>query len=166
VKTPFVNLRDSIPADETLLFRLFAENKANEFASLSLTKEQLQPLLEMQYRARCMSYAATHPGVRQLIVEEFEIPVGQVLLGEDGSSIHIVDIAIAPTHQARGFGTAVLLAVQERASSEAKKVRLEVVPESPAARWYERLGFVVTTCGTMFNEMVWSPNRSIEVAPA
>lgn len=166
MKPPPLSLRDSTPADEALLFRLFAENKANDFAALSLAKEQLWPLLTMQYRARCMSYTAVHPGARQVIVEEGGTPIGQVLLSEDGASIHIVDIAIAPSHHARGFGTAVLRAMQERASSEAKELRLEVVPDSPAARWYERLGFVVMACGIMFNEMVWSPNRDGEDAPA
>jgi ribosomal protein S18 acetylase RimI-like enzyme len=157
VKTPFLALRDGTPTDEPLLFRLFVENKAREFAALPLTDEQLEPMLAMQYRLRCAGYASTHPGALQLIVEEGSTPVGHVLLSEGDSSIHIVDIAIAPAHQRRGLGTAVLLALQQRAASAEAELRLQVVPHSRAHQLYERLGFVVAAHDTMIDEMVWSP---------
>lgn len=153
-------LRDGTEADEPFFFRVFAENKAREFDALSLSGERLQPLLVMQYRARCAGYVSSHPEARQLVIEVGHTPVGQILLSEGPSSIQIVDIAIVPKHQARGLGTAVLIAMQARADSQAKKLRLQVVPHSPAHRLYDRLGFIVTASGTMSDEMVWTPRRA------
>ena len=153
-------LRDGTEADEPFFFRVFAENKAREFEALCLSGERLQPLLVMQYRARCAGYVSSHPDARQLVIEEGHTPVGQILLSEGPSSIQIVDIAIVPEHQARGLGTAVLLAMQARAHSEAKELRLQVVPHSPARRLYGRLGFIVTASDTMIDEMAWTSRRA------
>lgn len=134
-------------------------------APLALSEAQLQPLLTMQYRARCMSYTALYPHARQLIVERTNvpenIPVGHILLHEDEASIHIVDLAIDPAHQSRGFGTATLLTVQQRALDRQKDIRLQVTPHSPAQRLYERLGFITTACDAVVNEMLWSPTQGI-----
>jgi GNAT superfamily N-acetyltransferase len=152
-----LTLRQSTPDDEPLLLRLFTENKARELAGLHLPDVQLAPLLTMQYRVRRTGYASTHPEARQLVVEEGSIPVGQVLLSEAPASIHIVDIAIAPAHQSKGLGTAVLRTLQQHAANIGKTLRLQVATNSPAHALYKRLGFIVTAHDVMIQEMVWSP---------
>lgn len=150
-----LTLRRSTPDDEVLLFRLFADNKAREMAALGLGEEQLRPLLAMQYRSRCATYASGYPSAEQLVAEAGSEAVGHMLLCEDEAAIQIVDIAIAPGYQSRGFGTALLRTMQERAAGQGKTVKLQVVPHSPAFRLYERLGFAVTVSDAMNAEMVW-----------
>lgn len=50
---------------------------------------------------------------------------------------------LAPHHQGRGLGSAVLRAVLERADARGLAVGLNVLQGSPARRLYERHGFVV-----------------------
>ncbi|SNS35055.1 Acetyltransferase (GNAT) family protein [Streptosporangium subroseum] len=50
---------------------------------------------------------------------------------------------LAPHHQGRGLGSAVLRAILERADAQGMIVRLNVLQGSAARRLYERHGFVV-----------------------
>jgi GNAT superfamily N-acetyltransferase len=50
---------------------------------------------------------------------------------------------LAPHHQGRGLGSAVLRSVLERTDAEGVTVRLNVLQGSPARRLYERHGFVI-----------------------
>jgi len=154
-----VTTRNSTPADEPLLFELFAEHKVREFALLGLGDAQLRMLLAMQYRARCSGYAASFPSAVQQIVEEGGHAVGQLLVAEDEDALRVVDICIAGPQRRRGIGAAVLELVQETAGNRGKTVRLQVAPESPARRLYERLGFAVTASDETAVEMEWRPGR-------
>ncbi|SEM25621.1 Protein N-acetyltransferase, RimJ/RimL family [Nonomuraea pusilla] len=50
---------------------------------------------------------------------------------------------LAPRHQGRGLGSAVLRTLMERADEQRAAVRLQVLQGSAARRLYERHGFVV-----------------------
>ncbi|UDM03791.1 GNAT family N-acetyltransferase [Streptomyces longhuiensis] len=50
---------------------------------------------------------------------------------------------LAPEHQGRGLGTAVLRALLDRADAAGETVRLDVIQGSAARRLYERHGFTV-----------------------
>jgi ribosomal protein S18 acetylase RimI-like enzyme len=150
-----VTIRKSTPDDEALLFHLFAENKAHEFALLGMGEEQLRFMLTMQYRARCGGYATDYPNASQQIVEENGKSVGHVLLAEDAASLRIVDIAIAGAHRGRGLGTAALQSLCEGAAATGREVRLQVIPQSPASRLYRRLGFIIVSGDATGEEMVW-----------
>ncbi|MER7504526.1 GNAT family N-acetyltransferase [Nonomuraea pusilla] len=52
---------------------------------------------------------------------------------------------LAPRHQGRGLGSAVLRTLMERADEQRTAVRLQVLQGSAARRLYERHGFVVET---------------------
>jgi ribosomal protein S18 acetylase RimI-like enzyme len=150
-----VTLRKSKPDDDDLLFRLFAEHKAEEFALLGMGEEQRRFMVTMQYRLRCAGYGADFPVAIQQIVEEDGDPIGHLLLDEGPHGLRIVDIAVAGAHRGRGVGTAVLRALCERAGSQGRSIRLRVIPHSAAARLYRRLGFVVVSGDEMGEEMIW-----------
>ena len=61
---------------------------------------------------------------------------------EREGEVEIVEIELAPTHQRRGLGSALIRDVIERAG--ARPVVLQVLKVNPARRLYEPLGFNVT----------------------
>jgi ribosomal protein S18 acetylase RimI-like enzyme len=79
------------------------------------------------------------------VVEVGEVAVGTVALKRDPDCVHLVELQILPEHQRRGLGSALLVAVCERAQADSLPLRLQVLHENHGARrLYERHGFVVT----------------------
>ncbi|AWS45064.1 N-acetyltransferase [Streptosporangium sp. 'caverna'] len=64
---------------------------------------------------------------------------------------------LAPHHQGRGLGSAILRAILERTDAQGMVVRLNVLQGSAARRLYERHGFVVETQDPIDLFMVRAP---------
>lgn len=82
---------------------------------------------------------------------------GSVTVRPDGKGRLLEHFYLAPHHQGRGLGSAVLRAVLERAAAENEPVRLDVLRGSPARRLYERHGFVVESEDAVDVFMVRAP---------
>jgi GNAT superfamily N-acetyltransferase len=71
-------------------------------------------------------------------------PIGVLRLTEEGDSLHIRDIQIAPGHRRQGAGT-YLLETSHRWARERglRELQLRVFVDNPAARLYLRMGYRV-----------------------
>jgi len=150
--------RQGAADDNPLLLRLFAADKAAEFAPLGLSPEQLQPLVEMQFRARQLNYTQNNPNALDAILCLADgTPVGRHLFDRQPDAYRTIDIAVLPEYQGRGIGTLALRQIQQLAAVESVRVRLRVLKTSPAARLYERLGFTAVSSDEISFEMEWQP---------
>lgn len=157
-----IQLRDATAADEPLLYSLFTAVKVLEFAPLGWPPEQLQPLLEMQFRARQQSWEQIYPAaIDSILCLEDGTPVGRHLVDRQANSYRSVDIAILSEYQNRGIGTWALQQVQKLAESESIGMRLRVERTNRALQLYERLGFKKTAEDEFAFEMEWQPPRPI-----
>ncbi len=77
-------------------------------------------------------------------------------LDESPECIRVENLELAPAHQGRGIGSAILLSVQQRAALHKLPVALQVLKVNPARRLYERLGFHETGETETHFEMAWS----------
>lgn len=75
------------------------------------------------------------------IVEVDGVPVGALRVDAGGMPVRLLSIAIAPSHQRCGLGTALVQRVVHEARDA--PVWLQVLKVNPARMLYERLGFVV-----------------------
>lgn len=66
-------------------------------------------------------------------------PIGALITEATEAAVHLVDVALLPTHRGCGLGTLLLHRVIEEAGP--RPVRLHVAAYNPAYRLYERLGF-------------------------
>jgi GNAT superfamily N-acetyltransferase len=66
---------------------------------------------------------------------------GCVALSPDETGLEILNFYIAPPHQSRGLGGAVVSAILEEADDAARRLHLQVLKLSPAIRFYQRHGF-------------------------
>lgn len=152
--------------DEPLLIALYTANKAPEFAPLHLSSTQLQPLLEMQYRARAISYQQSYPhAVDMILCLPDGQPVGRHLLARQPDCYHSIDLAILPQFQNRGIGTWALRQVQQIAALESVPLRLHVYKTNPALRLYQRLGFVAASGDELAYEMEWRATDKTQHVP-
>jgi len=153
-------MRSATTADEPLLFSLCAAEKSIEFAPLGWIAEQLQPLIEMQFRARQQSWAQVYPAaVDSILCLEDGTPVGRHLVDCQANSYRSVDLAVLPEYRSRGIGTWALCRAQELAASESVALRLRVDRNNRALRLYERLGFKQISENELALEMEWQPPR-------
>jgi len=158
--------RQAMADDASLLFDIFAANKALDFAPLSLPEQQLRPLLEMQFRARQLSYGHNYPNALDTILcLEDGTPVGRHLVDRQADCYRTIDIAVLPQFQNRGIGAWALRQFQQLSEIESIPFRLSVLQTNPALRLYERLGFRKVSNDDVSFEMEWQPSRTRKAEP-
>jgi GNAT superfamily N-acetyltransferase len=140
---PFV-LKPVTFEDATLLGDLFREVRAVEFIPLGLPEPALHQLLDMQFRAQSLGYAAQFPNAADNIVWVDGEPVGRLLTNVSDDEMRLVDVALFERFRRKGIGASLLASVCEQAKKAKLPLRLSVRSGNPAERLYARCGFVRT----------------------
>jgi GNAT superfamily N-acetyltransferase len=135
-------VRDS---DEPFLRHLYAGLRAGDFAELGLEPPAVDALVEMQYAAQHRSYRGLHPSADFDLVLVAGEPAGRLYVDRTATSIHVIDIALAPEHRGHGIGTRLLQGLLGEGSGSQRPVTLNCARDSRALTLYRRLGF--TVCG-------------------
>ena len=150
-------LRPAGPDDEEFVFQLYASTREGEFSSLGWSRTQLEPLLRMQFAAQRQWYQTAYPGYEHHIVMAEGTPIGRMMIKRAPEAVLLVDIALMPEHRGKGTGEALLLDLLQQSSAQGLPVRLQVLKNNPAARLYERVGFVRTGEDQMYWQMERPP---------
>ncbi len=109
----------------------------------------LAHLLDMQYRAQKLGYAAQFPTAEDSIISIAGEHAGHLLL-DRGSEIHLVDIALLERHRGKGIGATLIRTLCDEAKANNIVLTLSVRSGCRAEDFYRRLGFV-RTGGDGFN---------------
>ncbi len=134
--------RPTTPEDEGLLWKLFVELSAPEFALLELPPDQLLQLLVGQFRAQKQHYRNAYPAAEDVILMHGYIPIGNWIVAELPRELRLVDITLDTPYRGQGIGTALLEELLDRSRASGKEVVLHVEMNNPARRLYDRAGFV------------------------
>ena len=148
-----IDLRRVLPGDQEFLFQLYASTREEEFSGLGWSAAQLETFLHMQFAAQQQWYATAYPGAEHQIVLLDAAPIGRMIVDTGESATTLVDISLLPAHRNRGIGGVLLRGLLERCGAAHTKVKLQVLKKNPAARLYERLGFVKTGEDDMYFHM-------------
>jgi len=105
------------------------------------------PLLDMQFEAQSLGYAAAYPEAQDYIVLDAAggAPIGRILLdwpATPGAAVVCVDVAVRPSARHGAVGLQLLRAWLATCDQLERAAELHVMPENPARRLYRRLGFV------------------------
>lgn len=162
-----VRTRLSHPDDAAFLFALFAANCAHLHA-LGLPTAALDAMLAQQYAFRQADYRRRFPSAQTLIALADETPVAQMIVHDDGTALHIVDVAVVPPLHGRGYGAAMVRQVQAQAHRDRRQsVTLSVDPQNQRAlRLYLALGFETVETHPVQWRMAWHPGMSSADRPA
>ena len=77
-------------------------------------------------------------------------------------NIRLTDIAVLPEYRRHGIGTYLIEQLQNEAASAGKPLDLRVDKTNIAAkRFYEKLGFTVTTENQILYEMKWRSEQNV-----
>jgi ribosomal protein S18 acetylase RimI-like enzyme len=156
--SPEYSLRPVTERDEELLIKLYASTRADEVAAWGWSSEQQDAFFRMQYLAQKRSYDLVYSDSTQSVIETAQgEPAGRLILSDSNEETVLTDIAILPEWRNRGIGSAVIIDLLEKAGQENRTVRLQVQKGNPAARLYERLGFVASGETATHVWMKWTP---------
>jgi ribosomal protein S18 acetylase RimI-like enzyme len=149
------SLRPEQVGDEAFLFEVYASTRAEELALTSWDQATRQTFLAMQFRAMRQGYRALFPSAEFGIIESAGRRSGLLVINRDAAEIRVVDIALAPEQRNRGIGTLLMRQMCAEAAEKGTAVRLNVLKNNPAARWYARLGFRKVGETGVYDELEW-----------
>jgi ribosomal protein S18 acetylase RimI-like enzyme len=154
-KTNFMNvtLCPFSSEHQDFLYRLYANTREQEFASLGWPAMQLETFLRMQFNAQQRWYETAYAQAEHQIILLNGEPVGRILIDRATDFALLVDIALLAEHRNLGIGARLLRELIEQSEKTGIPIRLQVMKTNPAQHLYERLGFVKTGEDEMYLQM-------------
>jgi ribosomal protein S18 acetylase RimI-like enzyme len=152
-----VSLRAVHSGDQEFLFRLYAGTRLHEIAAFGWSPAQQEAFLRMQFTAQQRWYETAYAQAEQQIVMLETAPIGRVIVHRAGDATTLVDISLLPEHRGRGIGGGLIRELVQRCAQEGVPVSLQVLKTNPAARLYQRLGFVKTSEDEVYLQMEKRP---------
>lgn len=137
-----ISRRPVRPEDQEFQFKLYASTRQAEIAGFGWSEAQQEAFLRMQFAAQQNWYRTAYPRATWEIIETEELPVGRMIVQRGTESITLVDIALLIEYRGKGIGGGLVGELVEWGRDENLPVRLQVLKTNPAARLYQRLGFI------------------------
>jgi GNAT superfamily N-acetyltransferase len=151
-------VRPALPQDEIFLYELYVAIRGPLFAMAPITPTQREHLLRMQFRAQLSSYTQQFPNTCYHLVLLDSKPVGRLWVAPAGDGFLLVDIAIHPSLQSKGLGTALVQRLQQEAQNAKLPIRSTVDRFNPGSlRFHQRLGFHVVREDQLQYYLEWRP---------
>jgi ribosomal protein S18 acetylase RimI-like enzyme len=157
IGTVGVTLRRATDADRELLLAVYGASRTEELDQVEWAPGHREWFLEMQFDAQDREYRRANPEGLFDVIEVEGRPAGRLYVDRRPGDLRIVDIALLPEFRGRGIGAQLITRLQETAAAEGRIVSIHVEIHNPAARLYERLGFVVAADLGVYRRMEWTP---------
>ncbi len=155
--TTEVTLRPATGVDRELLLAIYGATRTEELDQVEWAPGQREWFLQMQFDAQDREYRRANPDGRFDVIEVDGRPAGRLYVDRRPGDLRIVDIALLPEFRGRGVGAGLIAGLQREATAEGRIVSIHVEAHNPAARLYERLGFVVVADLGVYRRMEWTP---------
>ena len=152
-----VALRPTTGADRELLLAVYGSTRAEELDQVEWAPGQREWFLEMQFDAQDSEYRRANPDGRFDVIEVDGRPAGRLYVDRRPGDLRIVDISLLPESRGHGIGAGLIAGLQRDAAAEGRIVSIHVEAHNPAARLYERIGFVVAADLGVYRRMEWTP---------
>ena len=157
-------MRPASPSDDEFLLHVYVSTRLEEMASWGWSPAQQSTFIRMQFAARRRSYVTAYPSAEHNVILFGDVPAGSIIIFRGPAEVRLLDIALLPEFRGRGIARNLIgMLVSEAARSELP-VRLSVLRGNPAARLYERLGFIAKGGDQMYTEMECLPARDADAA--
>ena len=106
-----LSVRPARASDKPFLRKLVDDKYSDLKANATLSRDQIEHLMEMQVDAQNKGYGAMHPDALYFIIEKAGQRIGKLTLGRDGEGARIVDLGFVAKAQGKGYGQAVVLSI-------------------------------------------------------
>jgi len=150
-------LRPAATEDYEDLVRIYAGTRAGELAQVTWWDDsQKLAFCRAQYDAQKGEYDARFPEAEYDVILLDGRTVGRLWIGRTDEEIRLLDIALVPSAQNHGVGTALLRRLIEESRRTGKRLRHMVfILNQDALRFYQRLGFRIFEDVGGYQHMEW-----------
>lgn len=155
-----LGLRAARPSDKPFIEKLFQSTR--EFLYLAdAEKDYIDMIIGHQMQLQEHSYGDQSPNACTMVVEKQGTAIGKVMIDFGSNIAHVIDLAFIMEARGRGYGKAVLQAVQYVAGQQGLPVGLTVEKQNlPAKNLYVKLGFQLAEASQTHEFMLWYPPAS------
>ena len=138
-----IGLRAVTDADAAFLRKLYGAGRAEEMARVAWPAEAVARFLDDQFRFQHHHFATHFAHADQAIVTADGASIGRLMLDRSARPWRLIEVALMPSMQGRGWGGALLRWLQQAARTDkASGIDLHVAFDNPRAEaLYRRLGF-------------------------
>lgn len=151
-----VTLRPATADDRVFLRDVYASTRDEELSQVAWAEGQREAFVQMQFDLQDTQYRANNPdGTFDVVVVDGR-PAGRLYVDRRADDIRIVDIALLPEFRGAGIGRRLLEDVLDEARASGRTASIHVEVHNPAARLYERLGFVAVAERGLYRLMQWN----------
>ena len=148
-RVPSFRIRNAAQSDNVTVRNILLE------AFREVAERQFGPRAEVEHRTRLTIKLSR---VRYRLIEIGDHAVGVVATSLHDDHVFLDDLAVLPSHQGRGIGSAVLRLEVEHAHRLGKPLRLHTPRVGQAVPFYVRHGFVETGRGEDFVDFENAPS--------
>jgi ribosomal protein S18 acetylase RimI-like enzyme len=152
-----LGLRQALPGDAELLYRIYASTRDEELAVVPWDAATREAFLRMQFAAQDSYYRSTFRSTSYDLIVRGEEVLGRLYVDRAEEAWLVLDLALLPEHRGNGIGTRLLTRVQAEAAAAGKPVRMHVERYNPAQRLYSRLGFKQIADEGVYLLLEWQP---------
>ena len=150
--------------NESFLFALYAETRAEEVKLVPWDEEQKNAFLQQQFKLQHHHYTTNYKdGSFQLIILD-EKPIGRLYVAELEDEIRILDITILTEFRRRKIGTGLIEEILHDANEKNKAVQIYLETYNQSANLFARLGFAPVADDGVYQLWRKSANSKINIA--
>jgi ribosomal protein S18 acetylase RimI-like enzyme len=164
--SPIVTQRPIEPADEPLLYQLYASTRAEELSRVPWSPAEKAAFVRMQFDAQHRHYQEHYAHASFDIVLVDGEPAGRLYVDRGRDEIRLIEITMLPAWRNRGLGSGLILALQREAEASGAALTIHVERFNPALRLYERLGFVMIEERGPYLFLEWRAARARGAPPS
>ena len=146
--------------DMAFLSELYRTTRWQEVMQAPWTDEQRKSFLQQQFDAQHQHYLTHYPKAEKLLIKKQGNYIGRIYVDRDEQSICLIDVALMPSHQQQGIGTALLQELLLEAQQQQATVMIHVENFNPAYQWYLKHGFKQVEDKGVYQYMEWHPQTS------
>ena len=139
--TPLLTLREATTEDEPFLFRVYADSRRDELASVPWTDAERLAFLASQFVAQYRYYQEHYDAATYYVVLADAEPCGRLFVARWPHEIRIMDIALVTGRQGFGLGSRLLRALCAEADASGTALGIHVEKQNRAQHLYARFGF-------------------------
>ena len=151
-----LELRPERERDQAFLKQLFRSTRQFLY-QIQLPVSHIDLLVDQQFQLQLMHYRRRFVNLTTWIIQLKSAPVGKIMIDAQEAALHVVDFCFLPDQCGKGYGSAVLDALQALAAKRRTILQLTVDRQNLAAKkFYVSLGFQIAGMSDTDETLVWS----------
>ena len=154
-----LGMRPATAADNGFIESLYHSTR-NDLQQIDAEQDFIENLIEQQQHAQTVGYGESFPNAMYFIIDKHNESIGRAVIDFGMSEVRLVDIALIPAAQNKGYGKSVIQAIQYAAGASRAPLYLSVLKINiKAKQLYHQLGFQLAESTDVSELLVWYPDN-------